>query len=181
VKDTAQGEIRYTPDMDRDLTDLQLMGLAATYPDLDGGVYQVTGRIARLGLYLARRQEEVFGRFGLNRAEVGVLSSLRFVGPPYRQTPTRLGRGLLMSSAGITSRIDRLERRGLIVRLPDPDDRRGVLIELTDHGRELVDAAIRANTESEREVVAGFTGRDLETFQRLLRRLVSTLEGPGAG
>ena len=60
-----------------------------------------------------------------------MLSALRLAGPPYRLTPTRLGRGLLLSSAGITSRLDRLERRELVVRLPDPDDRRGVLIELT--------------------------------------------------
>ena len=87
----------------------------------------------------------------------------------------------MLSSAGITSRVDRLERRGLIIRLPDPDDRRGVLIELTEHGRELVDAAIRANTESEAQLLDGFTGRERDTLQRLLRKLIATLEQPGLG
>ncbi len=166
--------------MDRDYTDMLLERLAASYPDLDLEAYQVTARLARLGLHLARRQEDVFGRFGLNRGEVGVLSALRVAGPPYRLTPTRLGRGLLLSSAGITSRIDRLERRGLIVRLPDPDDRRGVLIELTPPGAELVDAAVRANTESEAALVAGMTDREAETLQRLLRKLGSALELGGS-
>ncbi len=165
--------------MDHDLTDAMLDRLAATFPDLDLDHYHVTGRLSRLGRLLADRQEEVFGRFGLNRGEVGVLSSLRLAGPPYRLTPTRLGRGLLLSSAGITSRLDRLERRELVVRLPDPDDRRGVLIELTDKGAELVDAAIRANTESEAELLADFNARDAETFARLLRRLSSALESRG--
>jgi DNA-binding MarR family transcriptional regulator len=167
--------------MARDFTDQMLQGVSASYPDLDISAYQVTGRLARLGLYLARRQEEVFGRFGLNRGEVGVLSALRIAGSPHRLTPTKLSRGLMLSSAGITSRLDRLERRGLIVRLPDPDDRRGVLIELTDRGGELVDAAVRANTESETQLLAGFNHREIDTLHRLLRKLVSALEQAGPG
>lgn len=167
--------------MEHDFTDQMLERLSASFPDLDVGAYQVTARLARLGLHLTRRQEEVFGRFGLNRGEVGVLSALRISGPPYRLTPTRLGRGLLLSSAGVTSRLDRLERRGLIVRLPDPDDRRGVLIELTERGKELVDAAVRANTESETQLMAGFNGREIETLRRLLRKLGSALEPSGQG
>lgn len=161
--------------------DRTLEGVSASYPDLDVSAYQVTGRLARLGTYLSRRQEEVFGRYGLNRGDVGVLSALRSVGPPNRLTPTRLGRGLMLSSAGITSRLDRLERRGLVLRLPDPDDRRGVLIELTDRGRELVDEAVRANTESETQLLVGFNSREIDTLERLLRKLVATLERADLG
>jgi DNA-binding MarR family transcriptional regulator len=166
--------------VDRDYTDQLLERLAASYPDVDVTAYQVTARLARLGQHLARRQEEVFGELGLNRGEVGVLSALRLAGPPYRLTPTRLGRGLLLSSAGITSRLDRLERRGLVVRLPDPDDRRGVLIELTTSGAELVDSAVRANSESEARLLTTFGPEDLAEFERLLRRLAVTLE-PASG
>src|SRR5512141_1077729 len=80
VLHVTQEENGYTPGMQRDLMDQTLEGVSATYPDLDVSAYQVTGRLARLGLYLARRQEEVFGRFGLNRGEVGVLSALRSAG-----------------------------------------------------------------------------------------------------
>jgi DNA-binding MarR family transcriptional regulator len=163
-----------------DVTDQLVSGVGARYPDLDPSVYQVTARIARLGLYLGRRQEDVFERFGLNRGEVGVLGALRVIGPPNQMSPTRLGRALLLSSAGITSRIDRLERRGLIQRVPDPDDRRGVLIELTGKGQELVDVAIRANTASERELLTLLDPEELATLERLVRKMLAGLE-PSTG
>jgi DNA-binding MarR family transcriptional regulator len=165
--------------MSRDHTDVLLERLAVTYPDVDVGAYEVTSRLARLGRLLAERQDAVFGRFGLNRGEVGVLSALRVAGPPFRLTPTRLGRGLLLSSAGITSRLDRLERRDLVRRLPDPTDRRGVLIELTAKGAELVDAAVRANTESEAGLLAGFSASEAAALARMLRRLTTLMEAGG--
>src|SRR4051812_15580404 len=161
-----------------DMTDRQLDALAAFYPDVDLAGYQVTGRLARLGTYLSRRQEAVFEGFGVSRGEVGLLSALRISGPR-RLTPGQLGRGLLLSSAGVTSRLDRLERRGLVARHPDPDDRRGVLVELTGEGIELVDRAIRANTESESELLAGFSAEEREQLTVLLRRLAIGLEGSG--
>ena len=121
-------------------------------PDLAVGALQVTARLSRIGPLLARRQEEVFDRFGLSRGEVGALSALRISGSPYRLSPTRLAKGLMLSSAGITSRIDRLERRGLVRRLDDPDDRRGVIIELTDEGRDVVDEAVAALAISDRQL-----------------------------
>jgi len=88
-------------------------------PELDFEPYLVTGRVARIATHLARHQEEVFGRYGLNRGEVGVLSALRIVGPPHRLSPTKLFKGLMLSSAGMTSRLDRLEERGLVKRSSD--------------------------------------------------------------
>src|SRR4051794_3022383 len=112
--------------MDDDATDRLLQRWAAARPDIDIASLQVTGRLSRLGRLMADREDAVFERFGVNRGEVGMLSALRVAGAPYRLSPTRLGRGLLLSSAGVTSRVDRLERRGLVARLADPDDRRGV-------------------------------------------------------
>src|SRR4051795_8108225 len=106
--------------MTDDLTDRTLTGWNDARPDLEVGALKVTARLSRIGPHLARRQEAVFGRFGLNRGEVGALSALRIAGPPHRLSPTRLGRGLMLSSAGVTSRIDRLERGGLVRRLPHP-------------------------------------------------------------
>src|SRR6476620_5598849 len=115
-----------------------LSGWTDARPDLEMEALKVTARLSRIGPLLAKRQEEVFSRFGLNRGEVGALSALRIAGPPHRLSPTRLGRGLMLSSAGMTSRLDRLERRGFVRRLPDPDDRRGVIVELTDQGLDVV-------------------------------------------
>src|SRR5215471_11914305 len=141
------------PDMARDLIDGTIGGWQGTRPDIDTTALQVTGRLARIGGHLGRRQEAVFERFGLNRGEAGALSALRISGPPHQLSPTRLGKGLMLSSAGVTSRIDRLERRGLVRRLPDPDDRRGVIIELTGQGIATVDQAVAAVAASDRELV----------------------------
>ena len=127
---------------------------------------------------MALRDEEVFGRLGLNRGEVGVLSALRVAGPPNRLSPTVLGKGLMLSSAAVTSRVDRLERRGLVSRLPDPDDRRGVIVELTDRGRELVDAAVRANVASGRQLLSRLEPEQILDLESLLRNILAGLELP---
>lgn len=164
--------------MTDDTTDRLLSGWDEARPDLAVGTLQVTARLSRIGAHLARRQEEVFSRSGLSRGEVGALSALRIAGPPYRLSPTRLARGLMMSSAGVTSRIDRLERRGFVRRLPDPNDRRGVIIELTDEGLEVVDDAVAANSASDRQLLERFDAQEIAQLENLLRKLLSALELP---
>jgi DNA-binding MarR family transcriptional regulator len=170
--------LHYNADMADDHTDRLLTGWDEARPDLEVGTLQVTARLSRIGPHLARRQEAVFSRFGLNRGEVGALSALRIAGPPHRLSPTRLARGLMLSSAGVTSRIDRLERRGLVRRLPDPDDRRGVMIELTDEGLEVVDAAVAANTVSDRQLLERLEPEEIAQLEAILRKLLGGLELP---
>jgi DNA-binding MarR family transcriptional regulator len=164
--------------MAHDLTDRVLGGWREARPDLEVEPLQVTARLSRIGPLLARRQEAVFGRFGLSRGEVGALSALRVAGPPHRLSPTRLGKGLMLSSAGITSRIDRLERRGLVRRLADPDDRRGVIVELTEQGLEVVDDAVAALMVSDRELLDRLDPQDVAQLEVLLRKLLAGLELP---
>jgi DNA-binding MarR family transcriptional regulator len=164
--------------MTDDYTDRLLAKWESARPDIGVASLQVTARLARIGPLLARRQEAVFEAFGLSRGEVGMLSALRTAGPPHRLSPTRLGQGLMLSSAGVTSRLDRMERRGFVQRLPDPDDRRGVIVELTDVGVEIVDAAVEANTVSDRELMDPFDPQEIETLERLLRKLLAGLESP---
>ena len=164
--------------MPRDVTDRVLEAWTSARPDLEVDALHVTGRLSRIGPLLARRQEAVFDPFGLNRGEVGALGALRVAGPPHRLSPSRLGKGLMLSSAGVTSRVDRLERRGLVRRLTDPDDRRGVIVELTDEGVEIVDAAVAALTTSDRALLAGFEPDELARFEVLLRKVLAGLELP---
>jgi len=164
--------------MTDDFTDRLLARWQDARPDIEVGDLQVTARLARIGPLLARRQEAVFERFGLSRGEVGMLSALRTAGPPHRLSPTRLGQGLMLSSAGVTSRLDRLERRGFVERLPDPEDRRGVIVELTDAGLEVVDAAVAANSISDRQLMDRFDPHELEVLEVLLRKLLGGLETP---
>lgn len=162
--------------MAQDWTDALLDRWSTVRPRQDMSPYEVTARISRIGLHVARRQEGAFGRFGLNRGEVGVLGALRIAGPKQQLSPTRLFKGLMLSSAGITSRLDRLERRGYVKRRRDPDDRRGVLVELTDAGREVLDQAVRANTSGEKELTANLTKQEQKILARLLKKLLSGLE-----
>ena len=164
--------------MAEDTTDRVLSGWGETRPDLGVGALQVTARLSRIGPHLARRQEEVFGRFGLSRGEVGALSALRISGPPYQLSPTRLAKGLMLSSAGVTSRIDRLERRGLVRRLDDPDDRRGVIIELTDQGRQVVDDAVAALAISDRQLLDRLDPEEVQQLEGLLRKVLPLLDLP---
>jgi DNA-binding MarR family transcriptional regulator len=107
-----------------------------------------------------------------------VLGALRIAGPKQQLSPTRLFKGLMLSSAGITSRLDRLERRGYVKRKRDPDDRRGVLVELTDAGREVLDQAVKANTGRERELTASLSKQEQQALAGLLKKLLAGLEPP---
>jgi DNA-binding MarR family transcriptional regulator len=142
--------------------------------------YQVTARISRIGLHVAHQQEEAFGRFGLNRGEVGVLAALRVAGPKRQLSPTRLFKGLMLSSAGITSRLDRLERRGYVKRTRHPEDRRSVLVELTEAGEEVLDQAVGANTGREKELLANLTKQEQQALAGLLKKLLAGLEPTAA-
>jgi DNA-binding MarR family transcriptional regulator len=84
----------------------------------------------------------------------------------------------MLSSAGVTSRLDRLERRGYVRRLPDPDDRRGVIVELTDEGVQIVEAAVAANTASDLKLLEQFDAQEIATLEVLLRKLLAGLELP---
>ena len=154
---------------------------SAIDPGLDVDAYEVTARVSRIALHIARHQEEVFGRFGLNRGDMGVLSALRIAGPPNQLSPTTLFKGLMLSSAGITSRLDRLEGRGLVRRARHPNDRRGILVELTDEGRSVLDEAVKANSVVERELVAGLDQKDLRSLATLLRKMLAGLETETGG
>ena len=149
-------------------------------PGLPVDAYHVTGRISRIAARIAQREDEVFGRYGLTRGDVGVLSALRTSPPPHTLSPTQLFRGLMMSSAGMTKRLDRLEQEGLVTRNPDKNDRRGVTIHLTERGRRLVARAIAENTKKEAMLLEGLTAKERRMLADLLRDVLSQAE-PAAG
>ena len=160
----------------KDWTDELLDRLSAVRPRPDLEPFQVTARISRIALHIARSQDEAFGRFGLGRGDVGVLAALRFAGPKQQLSPTSLFKGLMLSSAGITSRLDRLEKRGYVKRTRHPSDRRGVLVELTLAGRKAVEEVVSADTARERDVVAGLSASERRTLAALLKKWLATLE-----
>ncbi|MDQ6945469.1 MAG: MarR family transcriptional regulator [Actinomycetota bacterium] len=166
--------------MERDWIDQVVERWSELQPGLPVDAYHVTGRISRIATRIAERQEEVFARYGLTRGDVGVLSALRTSPPPHTLSPTQLFRGLMMSSAGMTKRLDRLEQRGLVKRIPDASDRRGLAIHLTDSGRRVSARAVSENTKSEATLLAGLDGKERRMLADLLRVVLSRLE-PAAG
>jgi DNA-binding MarR family transcriptional regulator len=145
-------------------------------PDLDASAKHVTGRVIRLAALFQSAYAEAFAPLGLNEGDYGVLATLRRAGAPHRLTPTDLARQQMMTSGGMTAAIDRLERKGLVARLPNPNDRRGNLIELTDEGRKLIDRAMELHVDAERRFVRVLSATEHKTLERLLRRLVLSVD-----
>lgn len=160
----------------RDDVDGILDQWAAERPDLDVSPMGVVGRISRLSRTFARSVGATLARHGLQPDEFDVLATLRRSGAPYRLTPTQLRGSMMITSATVTHRLDKLEQRGLVARRPDPSDRRGLLVGLTDEGRELVDRALDDHVANEHDLLAGLTPRDRELLADLLRRLAVSAE-----
>ena len=108
-------------------------------PELDHSPIGVVGRISRLARAIEDRLEPVYRAHGLEPGWHDVLATLRRSGPDYRLRPTDLTNATMLTSSGMTKRLDKLEAAGLVAREPDPGDRRGTLITLTAAGRELID------------------------------------------
>ncbi|MGH3385013.1 MAG: MarR family winged helix-turn-helix transcriptional regulator [Nocardioidaceae bacterium] len=148
-------------------------------PDLDVTPMEVLSRVGRLSRHLDRARRQAFAEQGLEAWEFDVLTALRRAGDPYQLSPGRLLRETLVTSGTMTNRVDRLAARGLVRRLPDPHDRRGVIVELTAEGRAQVDAALNALLEHERSLLAGLGERDQRRLATLLRVLVTPFDqGP---
>jgi DNA-binding MarR family transcriptional regulator len=106
----------------------------STDPQLDSSTLEVTGRLVLCASYYERAVLAVLESFGLSIADFDVLNTLRRVSAKRGSKPTDLARSSLITTGAVTSRLDRLERSGLIRRMPDPADRRGVLVRLTPQG-----------------------------------------------
>ena len=113
-------------------------------PDMDVSPMQVLSRVTRLALHLDRARKQAFADHDLESSEFDVLSALRRAGKPYQLSPGQLVQETLVTSGTMTNRVDRLVSKGLVERLPDPADRRGVQVRLTAPGRVAVDGAIDA-------------------------------------
>jgi DNA-binding MarR family transcriptional regulator len=147
-------------------------------PDLDVGPLEVLSRVTRLARHLDRDRAAAFAGHGLEPWEFDVLAALRRAGPPYRLSAGQLVAETLVTSGTMTNRVDRLEVRALVVRLPDPDDGRGVLVRLTEDGRALVDTAMAALLEREHALLTALDTQQRDTLATLLRHLVTPFDTP---
>jgi DNA-binding MarR family transcriptional regulator len=164
-----------------DEVDELVAGWRAERPDLDVEPLQVLSRVWRLAKHLDRARGAAFEARGLQAWGFDVLSALRRQGPPYQLSPGALLRATLVTSGTMTNRIDRLAASGLVSRHPDPQDKRGVLVVLTDSGRAAVDAALADLLRKERELLTGLDGRQRRELADLLRILLAPYDASAPG
>jgi len=145
-------------------------------PDLDVSPMGVLGRLNEASSLIARdRLAPLFARFGLQAGEFDVLATLRRSGAPYTLTPTALYEATMVTSGAMTNRLDRLEKAGLILRGPHPNDRRGIVVQLTEKGLALIDETVTAHVANEHEILAGLTAAERETLSHLLEKLIGSV------
>lgn len=145
-------------------------------PDLDVTPMGVIGRLSRLSRHIENKLKHVFEAHGLSQGEFDVLATLRRSGEPYQLTPTVLFKSAMLSSGAMTNRLNKLEEAGLIERLPDPHDRRGTIVSLTEQGMQLVDRAVTDHVENEHNLLAAYSEADIEDLTNLLRKLLLHFE-----
>jgi DNA-binding MarR family transcriptional regulator len=138
---------------------------------------EVLSRVTRLGHHLDRARRQAFTEHAIESWEFDVLAALRRAGTPYELSPGRLLKETLVTSGTMTNRVDRLAARGLVERLPDPSDRRGVLVRLTAEGRTTVDGALEGLLRRERDLLTGLDADQQRVLAGLLRELVVPFEG----
>ena len=137
---------------------------------------EALGRLHEASILVAReRQAPLYARYGLQQGEFDALATLRRSGAPEGLTPTALFEAAMMSSGGMTARIDRLEKAGLVARGPHPTDRRATLVRLTDKGFDLIETIMPEHEEAARDILAPLSLDEQKTLNALLARLISGL------
>ncbi|MER7912010.1 MarR family transcriptional regulator [Streptomyces sp. NPDC096068] len=149
-------------------------------PDLDVRALAVVGRL----LFVAENRLAPAGAraveaHGINKADFDVLATLRRQGAPYGLIPSVLSAELMMSRAGMTKRLDRLETAGLVRRVLDPQDRRSFRVSLTTEGLAVADAALTDLVETLADLSSGLTPDQLRHLDEALRALIGST-GRGA-
>jgi DNA-binding MarR family transcriptional regulator len=159
-----------------DRAELAINQWARERPDLPSLPMALLGRLSDASERVLRDHlNPLFAEAGLQPGEFDVLSTLRRSGDPYMLSPTKLYEAAMISSGGMTDRLDRLERAELIQRRPDPTDRRGKLIALTPAGRRVVDETITKHVANEVRLLSVLTNAEQEKLNALLKKLIAGL------
>ena len=160
-----------------DRTEITERLIRSQRPDLDLTGWRLLARVGRVWYLASEAIAEALRPFGLTQHEYVVLASLRDAGPPYSSSPSRLlDAALITTSGGLTNMLHRLEANGLITRSPDPNDRRGVLVSLTNRGLALVQDATTAYINAENQLISGLSSDEVEAVTAALRELLISIE-----
>lgn len=143
-------------------------------PELDAAPMGVVGRVLRLGKRWEQRASRFLREHELGVGEFDVLATLRRQGSPFELSPSQLAKTAMLTTGGTTNLLDRMERRGLVERRPNPDDRRGTRVRLTSAGRELVDRVIGPRLEDAEACLESLSSSERAILSRLLAQLLGT-------
>lgn len=142
-------------------------------PELDFSPFELVSRLTRASHYLQSKLDEIAAAYGLSHTgDLDVLASLDRAGPPYERTPSQLAHLQLMTAGGMTVRLNRLQQAGLVDRRPNPNDGRGVLVRLTQMGREVIDDALPTILEAQAGTVSVLDQPKQDLLATLLRELL---------
>lgn len=162
--------------MATDDTDALVETWAATVPEIDPRVERVVDRLLISAKYLERLATQLSAPHELQWTDYEILARLFWIGSPHRLRPTQLAAGTMAPPASITSRLDRLERRGLLRRVTDPTDRRVLAAELTKQGRVLFGRIVAEQAKEEKAIFEQLSARELNSLDSGLRKLMAVLE-----
>jgi DNA-binding MarR family transcriptional regulator len=164
--------MKTTADEQLDRLDAKLEVWKREIPSLDVATEAIVQRIQSLARYFDRSMDDTLSEFGMDRRAYYLIGNLRYLGAPYRMSPGQLGESMHLSSGAMTARLDRLEEAGLIRRLPDPNDRRGTLIEPTDAGHAAWERCTGAQARREALIASALSNEEKDILHGLLRRLM---------
>lgn len=148
----------------------------AERPDLRLDAMATIGRLGRVMGLGTRLIERTLQRHDLRLSEFDVLATLRRLGAPYVASPSRITQSLMLSPATLTSRLDRLENMGLIERRAVPEDRRSLLVALTQAGYDRIDAAVADHVETEERIVGALSAKQRQALDDALRTMLASLQ-----
>lgn len=136
---------------------------------------EIIGRMVRMNAFIQLQIEENLARHNMNIGDFNLLAVL-LREEPQELTPGRIQELILVSSGGLSNRMTRLEDRNLITRLPDPNDRRGVIVKLTPEGKALIETAAPTHLALENVLVKNLTEEEQEALTILLKKMLSNFE-----
>jgi len=160
----------------KDRVDLVIHNWKKSRPDLDPSAKGIIGRIIRLQGVILENVTRTFKKHGINPGEYAVLCTLRVNGPHLQMAPGEIMRAVLLTSGGMSNLLERMEKKKLIRRLQDPDDRRGVMVKLTEKGKQIIDAAMKDHVQVDKDLISSLDSGDCTKLEKLLKKLLVALD-----
>ena len=159
-----------------DRVDLMTQKLRREFPELDFAAKEVTGRVVRLAYVFQARFEKVLKIYDLSLQVFSILAAIRVSGSPYAISPTQILATSFLTTGGLSNILKRLEGKNLVTRIPDPSDRRGVLVQLTTKGKQVIEEALFEQIEEEKRITKILSQEEQDTLQKLLAKVLIDID-----